>query len=229
MALSRAWFTTRAFAAASYFPACFVAARDYKNLRDLRRYAKNPVPEDPPSAIKRLLVLELFVRSGCDTFVETGTYYGDTTRLIAPHARRVFTIEISPVHYRIAKRTLPPDKVDIALADSAAVLGRLLPSLKSRTLFFLDAHPTNEATTIDDAVQSPVLKELATVAGSPTTTAVVIDDAISFGRDEGYPSREAIMAFAETNGFRFAVSHNMFFMERSSPVPAGASQKAFTK
>ena len=214
MSISRATLTTYAFSLASYFPAFFVTLRDYKNFNDLWRYAKKPVPEIPPTAIKRLVVLEFFVRSGCDTFVETGTYYGDTTRLIAPHARRVFTIEISPTHYHIAKRTIHSDKVNILFGDSGVMLERLIPTLNTRTFFFLDAHPTNTATMIDSVIRVPILKELETLAACPMTASIVIDDAISFGRDEGYPSREAITAFAETNGFHFAASHNMFLMDR---------------
>jgi hypothetical protein len=207
----RSRLTTAVFIPASFVPPLCRFLLDLKNRWALSGYAANPTPVIPPNAIKRLVILENFVRTGQEVFVETGTYYGETTRLLARVARRVLTVELSPTHYRAAKRINDAPNVEMTLGDSRTFLALVTPSLRGRICFFLDAHPTNAATTPEGEIDIPIMEELCIVNANPDTSLIVIDDAIG---GEGYPSIGAVRRFAEENNYRFGLSHNMMVLEK---------------
>jgi hypothetical protein len=203
--------STLVFSTAAFVPPVFYGLRRWKNGRDLRAYAERPTPILPPNAIKRLVILEAFERLGLDVFVETGTYYGETTRLLSRVARRVLTVELSPTHYRMALRTSKKPNIELTFGDSREFLRRITPQLTGKICFFLDAHPTNPETTPEGEVDIPILEELRIVTANSHTTLIIIDDAVG---GEGYPSIEAVRNFAAENGYAFSLSHNMMFMEK---------------
>jgi hypothetical protein len=203
--------TTATFVVASFAPPICRMLLDFKNRRILNQYYRDPDPIIPPNAIKRLVNLEVFVRTKQEIFVETGTYYGETTRLLAKFAKRVLTVELSPMHHRAAKRITDAPNVEMTLGDSRDFLARVTPTLRGKVCFFLDAHPTNAATTPEGEIDIPIMEELRIVNANPDTSLIVIDDAIG---GEGYPSIDAVKKFAEENGYRFSLSHNMMLLEK---------------
>ena len=207
----RSKLTTAVFIPASFLPAFCRFLLAIKNRRALNRYASNPTPIIPPNAIKRLVIQENFVRTGQEIFVETGTYYGETTRLLATVAKKVYTVELSPQHHQASKRITSARNVEMTLGDSRAFLMQLTPTLRGKICFFLDAHPTNAATTPDGEIDIPIMEELRIVNANPETSLIIIDDAIG---GEGYPSIHAVRKFADENRYSFALSHNMMVLEK---------------
>jgi hypothetical protein len=203
--------STFVFSTAAFVPPVFYGLRRWKNTRDLRAYADNPTTLLPPNAIKRLVILEAFERLGQEIFVETGTYYGETTRLLSQAAKRVLTVELSPTHYSIALRTSKRPNIELTLGDSREFLRRVTPQLRGKICFFLDAHPTNPETTPEGEIDIPILEELRIVTASPQTSLIIIDDAVG---GEGYPSIDAVRNFANRSGYTFSLSHNMMFLEK---------------
>jgi hypothetical protein len=86
---------------------------------------------------------------GLTRFVETGTYHGDTARLVAPHFERVITIEAVQARYEAIDGPGWPENVTRIWTDSAKHLGdfvwRNMP-----TLFWLDAHWISNGTGPDE-------------------------------------------------------------------------------
>jgi len=79
--------------------------------------------------------------SGLDVFVETGTYRGDTTVAVAPHFRRVLSVEGCRERYEeTARRDDLPDNVELYYGDSTTLLGEMLASVLESAIVFLDAH-----------------------------------------------------------------------------------------
>src|SRR5262245_55437649 len=73
--------------------------------------------------------------------VETGTYRGEGTRVLARLFSTVHTIELSPKWHKVARRSLADLKnVVCHEGDSAEVMQKLIPSIRERAMFFLDAH-----------------------------------------------------------------------------------------
>jgi hypothetical protein len=75
------------------------------------------------------------------TFVETGTYEGETTSNLFGYFDKVITIEIDEQLFREAKLkfSLAPN-VHCIKGDSSVVFKTILPNIHDDTIFFLDGH-----------------------------------------------------------------------------------------
>lgn len=73
-----------------------------------------------------------------DTFVETGTGYASSTRILKKHFKDGYSIEIHPGLIAEAKKELP----DVVFINNISEVGlkQLLPNLNKPVLFWLDAH-----------------------------------------------------------------------------------------
>lgn len=106
-----------------------------------------------------------------DAIIETGSYTGSTTMYLASFGTPVFSIEIMPDHYYIARfRMRKCANVTLALGASARLLewlrgGNCLPI--SRPLFYLDAHWGEDL---------PLRQELDQIWNGWAEAVVVIDD-----------------------------------------------------
>ena len=79
--------------------------------------------------------------------VETGTYMGETAWALRRDFERIETIELEPTLARLARIRFGRTKnVGVHEGDSAAVLPRILETLDSPALFWLDAHPSTDRT-----------------------------------------------------------------------------------
>jgi len=89
-------------------------------------------------------ILQLRDRFGINTAIETGTCFGSTTKFLARHFQKVFSIEINTAYLEIA-RILIGDLQNVQTFQGASelVLGEIISAKISdtdRLLFFLDAH-----------------------------------------------------------------------------------------
>lgn len=148
---------------------------------------------------------------GIDVMVETGTKGGlaiDINRLLF---KKIYSIEIEPdryrrVHQKYRSRRLyvmdlrkylkrsrwqclrsfvwPGAHVQIFLGDSAVELPKLLPQIRERCVFWLDAHPMG-AQTFEEV---PLLKELETIAAHPVKDhLILIDDVTEYLKCKCFP------------------------------------------
>ncbi len=134
------------------------------------------VTAGPPSDI----VLLLAAMNESTTFVETGTFRGDTTRWAAQHFSDVYTIERSTELYDTYQPVLSQIPGVRALhGDSRDVLPSLLTDLPPRgTVFWLDGHWSG-GITAGQGDECPVLEELACLGGRRDDI-ILIDDARFF-------------------------------------------------
>jgi hypothetical protein len=129
------------------------------------------------------IVLGLAKAAGADTFIETGTFQGGTTRWAARHFRQVHTIERSEALFRQHSPELAAlPGVTPHLGDSREILPRIVAGLgPERAVYWLDGHwcctPGGETAGATD--QCPLLDELACLAGRPSDI-ILIDDARYF-------------------------------------------------
>lgn len=111
--------------------------------------------------------LELRDKYNVSAVIETGTYHGITTEFLANNFEQVYTIEVNPTFYDIAKeRLLPYDNVNMYLGNSAIILGEILGKIKGNFIVFLDAH----------WYQNPVIGELEAIEKSKTSPIIIIHD-----------------------------------------------------
>jgi hypothetical protein len=79
--------------------------------------------------------------------VETGTYKGEGTAVMASHYPLVYTIELNNELYQRAQcRFRDKSHVHCLLGDSKQVFRSLLPTLPPNMVFFLDAHWSGDRT-----------------------------------------------------------------------------------
>lgn len=125
--------------------------------------------------------LALALRSGfgISTFVETGTYKGETTAWAAERFEQVITVELND-EYREHAMTAMSDvsNVRFVAGDSATALPAIVTELAEPALFWLDAHSGGGYFGVGDAC--PILDELAAINASPHEHFILIDDARGF-------------------------------------------------
>jgi len=115
-------------------------------------------------------------------FIESGTFYGETTFSMEPHFRSVHTIEIKPEFHNSVKSRYRGNKVHFHLGDSVSVLENLLPTVNDNALFFLDGH-WSAGDTGRGVKDCPLIEELDVIMKSFKGRAVIIvDDRRLFGK-----------------------------------------------
>lgn len=132
------------------------------------------------NGIPHRITLELAKIGNCQTFVETGTCYGQTTRWASDHFRVVLTIEKAKPLYRLHSDQLASIKgVTPFLGDSRDVLPKIIGDLGPEpALYWLDGHWSG-GETAGDKDECPLLDEIACLSNR-TQDIVLIDDARLF-------------------------------------------------
>lgn len=124
---------------------------------------------------------------GPGVFVESGTFYGKTTRWALQRFSVVHTVELSPEYHANAVRDLVPLGAICHHGDTRDVLPELARTIQEPVMWFLDAHWLNHPGAAGKATQLPLQEELTALAARPFADIVVVDDVASFGRDDYQP------------------------------------------
>ena len=167
-----------------------------KALRDRRRalkWVQQGCPLPAPHLVKKTTVAHYARLFHCRLFVETGTYYGEMVGFVRDKFDRIYTIEIdATLHQQAVERFAANKHITPLLGDSAVVLPRILPELKSPCLFWLDGHSDGKVATRAEK-NTPITEELASILASDLKDYVIlIDDARLFGMLPDYPTLEAV-------------------------------------
>lgn len=121
-----------------------------------------------------------------DTFVETGTYHGETA-IIASNLgfKQVISIELQPHLLSIARDLCKGYDIQFYLGDSPKVLEEILPLIDTRITFWLDAH-MDDCNIIPNVTPNirkcPLIEELKIISNSKRNDHIIlIDDIRLFG------------------------------------------------
>jgi hypothetical protein len=126
------------------------------------------------------------------TFVETGTWRGNTTSTAAQFYNSVISIEISPEMYLNACRRFANTKnIQLHLGDSSTVLHEIINQIPGKPVFYLDAHYCG-AFSGKGEVNCPIIAELKDIQNSKhaANSIILIDDIRFFYENDPsfYPS-----------------------------------------
>jgi len=125
---------------------------------------------------KRAVLSALATKFSVNVFVETGTYYGDTSAYMAEFVSEIHSIELSEQLARLAQKKFALNsKVHIHQGDSGAVLSEVMNSLKERALVFLDAHYSRDETA-RGSKDSPLIEELRCFQGLTIRDHIIVID-----------------------------------------------------
>lgn len=121
-----------------------------------------------------------------DTFIETGTYRGDTVAIVRPYFRRIISIERDRELFEAASTRFADDPgVTLLHGDAAHLLRNLAAELQRRkVLYWLDAHwclrEDGQEDEKRDQAQCSLLAELSAIHRLDPDSVVLIDDARFF-------------------------------------------------
>ena len=155
-----------------YFP-------DRITRREYAEWATSGFAAPSPPHVKRATLLRLGLPEA--TWVETGTFMGDTTALLALRARRVHSIEPEPkLCARARGRFAKTPNVEIHGGLSEEILPILLARLEGDVCFWLDGH-YSAGVTFKGPKDTPIAEELAAIeAGAQDFEAADEDGATLF-------------------------------------------------
>jgi len=174
----------------------------------------------PPTSVK-WAVLHRFGRA-TDTWIETGTYLGDTTDFLARKAKHVYSIEPDPHLARRAKeRFRSRSNITIIEGLSEVYIGDLLDSVSGPLSLWLDGHYSS-GLTFRGPIDTPIRQELDAIAQRIhrlDLVTVCIDDVRCFDpRDPNYtsyPNRSWLVQWADRCGMDWTIEHDIFIAIKS--------------
>ena len=168
-------------------------------------------------------------RWGSDaTWIETGTYLGETTEFISKFAKKVVSIEPASELVGLARKKFSTHhNIFIAEGTSEEILESTLSNLdeidKQDINFWLDGHYSAGITYLGN-VECPVPEELSIIEGflqPKYKVSILIDDVRAFSPTgetiNGYPSLSYLANWADENELAWTIEHDIFIMTNRRP------------
>ncbi len=172
--------------------------RSLKHRREMRDWEKGGRPDPLPDILKHKILKNYGQQFKLKTFVETGTYLGDTVVALKDSFEEIFSVELDSFLYKRAKQKfLRYPHIHIIHGDSGDVLPQILASLNKtdHVLFWLDAHYCGGITAKAKS-ETPSIRELECILSySVTQHVILIDDARCYTGRNGYPTLDELLAF----------------------------------
>jgi hypothetical protein len=121
-----------------------------------------------------------------DVFFETGTYLGHTSRsAVEVGFPRVITVELQKYLYDSAIEQSKNYEIEFHLGDSPSVMRNVLPDVKGKITFWLDAHIDggNKNSSTPNIRECPLYEELDVIAALDRKDhTILIDDLRIIGK-----------------------------------------------
>ena len=162
---------------------------------------------------------------GSSTWIETGTYTGETTLFLSKFARTVISIEPARSFAEAAKEKFKNSKnVLILEGTSEANLDNAIASLQKDEIldvsFWLDGHYSGGDTFLAEK-ECPIVEELAIIEkylNKFKKVSILIDDVRVFSPSGlnigGYPSLSDLAAWADKKQLRWIIENDIFIMTK---------------
>ena len=190
-----------------------------KNRKPYQDWAKRKFAAPSPTIVKN----EVILRNGIPnaTWVETGTYRGDTSALLVKNSRMVYTIEPSQQLFESAViRFKDTPNISVIQGLSENVLPHLLPNLTGSINFYLDGHYST-GITYQGPKDSPLLEELLCIQSflhKFSQIVILIDDVRycanpSSHQFSGYPKLDEMVDFARRNNLFWHIEHDTMIIK----------------
>ena len=168
-----------------------------------------------PDFVKRAVLLRNRLPNA--TWVETGTYYGDTTFELAKIAAKIYTLEPDQMLYENAKKRFASHQnVEIINGISEEIFPTLLPKLSGDVCFWLDGHFSGGVTHKgpNDTPITVELEHIKTNLFALENIVVMVDDMRLFnGKIHSYgtyPSLNYLTDWARALNLSWHIEHDIF-------------------
>lgn len=172
-----------------------------------------------PDHVKRAVLLRNGLADA--TWVETGTYRGDTTAVLAAVARHVISLEPAEALFAAARRRFDGvGNVELIPATSEQAFPSLLPRLEGAVCFWLDGHFSG-GPTFRGPSDTPIVEELAAIGAHlarwPRVVVMVDDLRLFTGEVHAYgpyPPLATLVDWASRHGLDWHIEHDIFVARR---------------
>lgn len=211
----------RSFVPKRLRPVLRAARRKVFPLAPLRKWRQSLFAMPAPTEVK----WSVLARHGgpSDTWIETGTFLGDTTEFLSRTAKHVFSIEPGDALAQEAMtRFASRNNVTVIHGLSEEHLGDLLDSVSGPISLWLDGH-YSAGVTFQGPSDTPIRSELSEIEARIEKLhqlTVCIDDVRCFDpanpRYSSYPTRSWLVNWAESLGMSWTIEHDIFVAQKPS-------------
>ena len=195
-----------------------------KNRKSLKNWRiRNFLPPSPDSIKHRVLMNNNYSDS---LWIETGTYYGETTKLLSKISKKTISIEADKELFETSKKKLENLKnVELFNGKSEDLLDKSISeNLDFKNIcIYLDAHLCqdhlkNIKTFGSEDTATPILQELEIIKkyyGKFEKFNVLIDDIRLFhGNFQNYPDKNILVDWCKENNFSWEIEHDIFICKK---------------
>ena len=194
------------------------------NLKSLKNWSNRNFSVPSPDIIKHHVLIKNNLENSL--WIETGTYYGNTTRVLSKVSKKTISIEADKNLYETSKKKLKNLKnVEIIYGKSQDLLEKvILENLNFENIcIYLDAHLCrdhlrNTTTFGNENDATPILEELKLIKkflSKFKSINILIDDIRLFqGSFENYPNKNSLVDWCKENNFLWEIEHDIFICKR---------------
>tara|TARA_B110001469_G_C9475168_1_gene238546 strand:- start:32 stop:661 length:630 start_codon:yes stop_codon:yes gene_type:complete len=191
-----------------------------KNRKHFKNWKKRKFLPPSPEFIKHD-ILKSNTLENC-LWIESGTYYGDTTNMLSKIAKKVISIEADERLSNLAKKKFERTKnIEIILGKSEDLLKNILIKnyIYRNVCIYLDAHLCqdhliNKKTFGNEETGTPIKIELNVIESEKNNfdnINLLIDDIRLFDINfQNYPSKNYLVDWCKKNNFKWEISHDIF-------------------
>tara|TARA_B100001057_G_C22551788_1_gene833762 strand:- start:36 stop:668 length:633 start_codon:yes stop_codon:yes gene_type:complete len=195
----------------------------YINRRSLNNWFKRNFSSPSPEFVKH----EIIKKNNLDNsfWIETGTYYGDTTKLLSNISDQIISIEADKRLYDLAVKKFQNIKnIKIINDKSHSVLEEILKNSENHKnlCLYLDAHLcmdhlTRTPTFKEENLETPIMVELNIIENylkKFDKVNILVDDIRLFdGKTQNYPDLNVIVDWARKNNSNWFIEHDIFIIK----------------
>ena len=195
-----------------------------KNRKSLKNWRARNFSPPSPDVIKNQILINNNLKNSL--WIETGTYYGETTKLLSKISKKTISIEADKNLFETSNKILKNFKnVEILNGKSEDLLDKVISkNLNFKNIcIYLDAHLCqdhlkNTKTFGNENTATPILNELEIVSKYVSNfekIVVLIDDIRLFqGKFQNYPNKNTLVSWCKENNFLWEIEQDIFICKK---------------
>ena len=195
-----------------------------KNHRQIKNWKKRNFSPPSPEFVKHQIIQNNNLEESA--WIETGTYYGDTTKILSRISSKVISIEADQDLYEIAKKTFSNlENIELMFGRSEDKLPEAFKKIKTykNICIYLDAHLCNDhiknkKTFGEEKDASPIKKELKFIEEQKdkfNKINILIDDIRLFNNKfQNYPKKDYLVNWCKDNNFDWEIEQDIFICKK---------------
>ena len=196
----------------------------FKNRKSLKNWRARNFSPPSPDVIKHQILMNNNLKDSL--WIETGTYYGETTKLLSKISKKTISIEADKNLFETSNKILKNFKnVEILNGKSEDLLDKVISkNLNFKNVcIYLDAHLCQDhlkstKTFGNENTATPILNELEIITkylAKFEKIVVLIDDIRLFqGKFQNYPNKNTLVNWCKENNFLWEIEQDIFICKK---------------